>query len=200
MKNLGLRGRKRIRSKASSSSPGILPAAANIVDRKFSVAQPNHVWVSDITQFPTAEGWLYLAVIIDLYSRLVVGWSMSKNVDSDLAIAALTMALAERPVNKLVLHSDRGRTYTSRLYYDFLDRHGIVASMSRKGDCWDNAVAESFFSSMKVELQPARVWRTRAEARSAIFEYIETWYNTRRRHSTNGYLSPRAFEAAAPVN
>jgi putative transposase len=200
MKTQGIVGKKRICSKATSTAPGILPAAPNILSRQFRVDEPNVTWVSDITQFPTAEGWLYLAVVIELYSRMVVGWSMSASIDSDLAINALKMGLQRRPVKQLVLHSDRGRQYTSRLYYAFLDQNKITASMSRKGDCWDNAVAESFFATLKVELSTGRVWRTRHEGRTAIFEYIEGWYNTRRLHSANGYLSPKAFESAACVS
>jgi transposase InsO family protein len=200
MKVQGIVGKKRIRSKATSTAPGTLPAAPNIVNRQFRVERPNATWVSDITQFPTAEGWLYLAVVIDLYSRIVVGWSMSTNIDSELVISALKMGLKRRPVKELVLHSDRGRQYTSHPYYAFLAQHKITASMSRKGDCWDNAVAESFFSTMKVELSTGRVWRTRHEGRTAIFEYIEGWYNTRRLHSANGYLSPKAFEGAKRVS
>ena len=191
----GLKGKKRNKSKASSSSPGIMPAAPNILKRQFSVQLPNRAWVSDITYMPTAEGWLYLAVVSDLYSRRVVGWSMSKNNDSDLAIAALTMALMNRPSTHLIVHSDRGRQYTSKPYYEFLQTHGIKASVSRKGNCWDNAVAERFFASLKVELKPQQTWRSRNDARTAIFEYIETWYNPRRRHSANSYLSPIEFEA-----
>jgi putative transposase len=200
MRERGIVGKKRVRSKASSTSPGIMPAAPNVLNRKFSVAEPNQAWVCDITQFPTAEGWLYLAVVIELYSRMVIGWSMSKSIDSDLVIAALEMGLRRRPFDKLIVHSDRGRQYTSRPYYSFLEQRGIKPSMSRKGDCWDNAVAESFFSTMKVELATGKVWRTRHEGRTAIFEYIEGWYNTRRRHSANGYLSPKAFESAQCVN
>jgi transposase InsO family protein len=195
MQFAGLKAKKRNVSKAASSSPGILPAAPNVLARRFTVGRPNCAWVSDITHVPTAEGWLYLAVVIDLYSRRIVGWSMGRTNDSDLAIAALTMALMNRPSRDLVVHSDRGRQYTCKPYYDFLETHGLKASMSRKGNCWDNAVAESFFASLKTELQRHHAWRTRNEARTAIFEYIETWYNPRRRHSTNRYLSPVAFEA-----
>jgi putative transposase len=191
----GLKGKKRNKSKASSTSPGTMPAAANILNRQFLVKQPNSAWVSDITYLATAEGWLYLAVVIDLFSRRVIGWSMSKTNDCDLVLAALTMALMNRPSHRLIVHSDRGRQYTSKPYYDFLETHCITPSMSRKGDCWDNAVAESFFASIKIELKPQQTWRTRDEARAAIFEYIETWYNPRRRHSANAYLSPNAFEA-----
>jgi putative transposase len=192
----GLKAKKRNKSKASSTGPGIMPAAPNVLRRKFKVERPNSAWVSDITQLETAEGWLYLAVVIDLYSRRVVGWSMNKTNNGELAIAALAMALLNRPSHNLMVHSDRGRQYTCRPYYDFLATHCITASMSRKGNCWDNAVAESFFASLKSELKPQQVWRTRDQARTAIFEYIETWYNPKRRHSANSYLSPIEFEAA----
>jgi len=194
MRISGIKGQKRNRSKASSSSPGIMPAAPNVLNRRFTVSRPNYAWVSDITHFPTAQGWLYLAVVIDLFSRRVVGWSMSQTNNSALAIAALTMALMNRPSHGLIVHSDRGRQYTSGPYYEFLETHGLTASMSRKGDCWDNAVVESFFASLKTELTSTQVSYTRAEARTAIFEYIETWYNPQRRHSANAYLSPNAFE------
>jgi len=200
MRLRGLKGRKRNRSKASSSSPGIMPAAPNVLNRQFTVKRPNYAWVSDITYFSTAQGWLYLAIVIDLFSRRVVGWSMSQTNNSDLAITALTMALMNRPSHGLIVHSDRGRQYTSGAYYEFLETHGLTASMSRKGNCWDNAVAESFFASTKTELVPARAWRTRAEARAAIFEYIEIWYNQERGHSSNAYLSPNAVEEAWHVN
>jgi transposase InsO family protein len=157
----GICGKKRHRSKRSSPSPGIMPAAPNLLNRNFSVDRSNCVWVSDITYVPTAEGWLYLAIVMDLFSRRVVGWSMGKNIDSDLVIAALTMALKSRAPHQLIVHSDRGRQYTSDSYFKFLDKHGITPSMSRKGDPWDNAIMESFFASMKVESKPERVWRTR---------------------------------------
>jgi transposase InsO family protein len=154
----------------------------------------SNVILTDITSFPTKEGWLHLAVVIDCYSRRVVGWSMDKFVDAALALSALKMALMKRPYGKLVLHSDRGSQFASRDYSQFLLFCGITASMSRKGNCWDNAVAESFFASLKVEIKPDKPWATRADARAAIAEYIENWYNSKRRHSANGYLSPVAFE------
>jgi len=195
----GIKGKKRNRSKAVSTAPGTIAAAPNVLNRQFNVPQPNQSWVSDITYFPTGEGWLYLAVVIDLYSRRVVGWSMDNHIDTDLVLSALQTALTNRAYKTLIVHSDRGSQYNCRTYLQFLEQHGIVASMSRKGNCWDNAVAESFFASLKVELKTERGWRTRAEARSAIFDYIETWYNPKRRHSANGYLSPKAFESAAGV-
>jgi putative transposase len=200
MRAHGIKGKKRRFSKASSSSPGTIPVAPNVLARKFNVPQPNSAWVSDITQLPTGEGWLYLAVVIDCFSRRVVGWSMDKYIDTNLALAALQMALRGRRYQKLILHSDRGSQFACRTYAQFLEARGITASMSRKGNCWDNAIAESFFASMKVELKPERTWKTRAEARIAVFEYIETWYNPRRRHSAIGYLSPIAFEKSPCVS
>ena len=190
----GIKGKKRRHSKRTTSCPGTIAAAPNVLNRKFNVQRPNSAWVSDITYFPTAEGWLYLAVVIDCYSRRIVGWSMDNRIDTTLALGALKMALQNRPFAHLIVHSDRGSQFACRAYAQALVDLGITASMSRKGNCWDNAVAESFFASIKVELKPERVWKTRAEARTAIFEYIEAWYNPRRRHTANGYLSPVAFE------
>ena len=194
MRCAGIKGKKRQRSKASSVSPGVLPAAPNVLNREFTVSEPNRRWVTDTTYFPTKEGWLYLTVIIDCYSRRVVGWAMDKHIDAALGIRALTMALQQRPYFDLMLHSDRGSQFACRDFSRFLKNCGITASMSRKGNCWDNAVAESFFASIKVEIKPDYVWSTRDEARTAIFEYIEMWYNPQRRHSKNGYLSPIAYE------
>ncbi len=194
MRAAGLKGKKRNWSRVSSFAAGQLPAAPNILDRKFNVERPNTAWVTDITSMPTKEGWLHLAVVIDCYSRRVVGWAMDKNIDAALALAALKMALLKRPYGELVLHSDRGSQFASRDYSGFLEFCGIIASMSRKGNCWDNAVAESFFASLKVEAKPDVAWSTRAEAQAAIVDYIENWYNSKRRHSAIGYLSPIAFE------
>jgi transposase InsO family protein len=190
----GIRGKKRNRSKASSFAPGALPAAPNVLNRQFNVLKPNTAWVTDITYFPTREGWLYLAVVLDCFSRRVVGWAIDNHIDAALALTALKIALRTRPYGALLLHSDRGSQFASLAYSQFLEFCGVTASMSRKGNCWDNAVAESFFASIKVELKPDRVWATRAVARAAIREYIESWYNPLRRHSANGYLSPVAYE------
>jgi transposase InsO family protein len=153
------------------------------------------VWVTDITYIPTGEGWLYLAVILDLYSRRIVGWAMSDRLTRQLALDALGMALARRqPAPGLLHHSDRGSQYASGDYQTALGRQGIVGSMSRRGDCWDNAVAESFFATLKVELVHDALWPTRAAARTALFDYIEVFYNQQRRHSSLGFLSPLAFE------
>jgi putative transposase len=194
MKIHGIKGKKRRQSRAQYYTPGVHTTAENLLNRQFRVAEPNRAWVSDISYFATGEGWLYLAVVMDIYSRRVVGWSMDSHIDTALVLRALEMALANRPVKELLLHSDRGSQYACRDYAKYLLEHEITASMSRKGDCWDNAVMESFFASIKVELKPDRIWKTRSEARTAIFEYIESWYNPRRRHSANGYLSPVEFE------
>ncbi len=161
----------------------------------FTVAKPNVAWVTDITYIWTQEGWLYLAVILDLFSRRVVGWSMSAQITRQLALDALTMALSQRqPHRGLLHHSDRGSQYASGDYRKRLAAHGIVCSMSRRANCWDNAVAESFFATLKTELVYESAWATRTEARTAIFEYLEVFYNVQRRHSSLGYLSPVAFE------
>ncbi len=195
MKCQGLQGKKtrRFRVVTTDSQHGY-PVAPNVLNRQFAPSAPNRAWAADITYFPTKGGWLYLAIVIDLYSRRIVGWSMSTFIDADLVLAALRMAIETRqPERGLVLHTDRGSQYACRIYRNFIAAREIVASMSRKRNCWDNAVAESFFASMKVELDDGRLL-ARSEARSAIFEYIEAWYNRERRHSTIGFLSPMEFE------
>jgi transposase InsO family protein len=166
-----------------------------VLARQFTAPAPDAVWVTDITYIPTGEGWLYLAVILDLYSRSIVGWAMSDRLTRQLALDALGMALARRqPAPGLLHHSDRGSQYASGDYQTALGRQGIVGSMSRRGDCWDNAVVESFFATLKVELVHDALWPTRAAARMALFDYIEVFYNQQRRHSSLGFLSPLAFE------
>lgn len=195
MRAEGLKAKKRRHFRVTTVSSHSYPIADNKLDRKFNTAVPNRAWVADITYFSTKEGWLYLAVVIDLFSRRVVGWSMSARIDAALVLDALRMAVRQRkPPHGLLVHTDRGSQYACREYRAFLQEHGIVPSMSRKGDCWDNAVAESFFASLKVELRSETLWATRTEARRAIFEYIEIWYNRRRRHSSIGYQSPVEFE------
>jgi putative transposase len=195
MRLQGLRARPRRRYRTTTDSRHGLPVCPNLLERRFAVAQPNTAWVTDMTYLWTAQGWLYLAVIIDLFSRRVVGWSMSERIDRKLALDALRMALAQRrPQRGLIHHSDRGSQYASADYQRLLAKHGLRGSMSRRGDCWDNAVAESFFASLKLELVYQVQWRTRADARTAIFEYIELFFNRRRRHSSLGYLSPVEFE------
>ena len=195
MRAEGLKAKKPRRFRITTVSSHSYPIAANVLARNFTQSAPNRAWVADITYFATYEGWLYLAVVIDLYSRRVVGWSMSQRIDVGLVLTALRMAIETRkPAEGLVVHTDRGSQYACREYRAFIQKHRIVPSMSRKGDCWDNAVAESFFASLKVEIKTEKLWATRNEARSAIFEYIEVWYNRERQHSTNGYLSPVRFE------
>ena len=187
--------KKARRFRVTTQSNHALPIAPNVLDREFAASAPNQRWVGDITYLWTREGWLYLAVVLDLFSRRVVGWSMQASMEAGLVCDALQMAIQRcAPSPGLLYHSDRGSQYASLIYQDLLDRHGMVASMSRKGNCWDNAVAESFFSTLKTELLPAQAFRTRDQARAMVFEYIEVWYNRKRRHSTLGYVSPAQFE------
>jgi transposase InsO family protein len=174
-----------------------LPVAENLLDRQFDPGTPNEAWVADITYIPTREGWLYLAAVEDLYSRMVVGWSMAEHMESRLVVDALGMAVERRlPGEGLLAHSDRGSQYASEHYQLLLAKHGIACSMSRRADCWDNAPMESFFASLKKELVHGADFATRAEARAAIFEYIEAFYNVQRRHSSLGYVSPAEYEQA----
>ena len=173
------------------------PVAENIVNREFTPLKKNQKWTADITYIPTEEGWLYLAAVEDLYSRKIVGWSMSERIDSRLVVDALEMALQrELPTEGLLAHSDRGVQYASEHYQALLIRNDIICSMSRKGNCWDNAPMESFFATLKKELVHHERYQTRTEARQSLFEYIETFYNRVRRHSKLGYLSPVKFEQA----
>jgi putative transposase len=195
----GLQGRARAarRPRTTDSSHGG-PIAPNHLARQFDVhgiRTLNRVWITDITYVPTPEGWLYLATVLDLASRRCIGWAMGTTLEAELALAALRMALATRqPPPGCLHHSDRGRQYVDGAYRQLLETHGLVASMSRKGDCWDNAVAESFFATLEFELIAESTWRTREAARRAIFEFIEVWYNRERRHSTLGYVSPVQYE------
>ncbi|PCJ19463.1 MAG: IS3 family transposase [SAR86 cluster bacterium] len=172
--------------------------AKNILDRKFSADRPNEKWVADVTYIPTREGWLFLATVLDLYSRKIVGWSMSDRLLSELAQKALQSAIdARRPAAGLIVHSDRGKEYYAGEYQQLLKKYSFVCSMSRRGDCWDNAVMESFFHSMKVEEIHHHDFKTRAEARTTLFDYIEIFYNRQRLHSSIGYQSPIEFEQVA---
>ncbi len=174
-----------------------LPVADNLLGRQFDAQGPNERWVADITYLPTREGWLYLAVVEDLYSRMVVGWAMSDTMTSRLVVDALGMAVARRlPGEGLLAHSDRGSQYASEHYQRLLERHGITCSMSGVGQCWDNAPMESFFATLKKELIHDADYQTRPEARASIFEYIEAFYNPKRRHSALGYRSPAEYERA----
>jgi len=194
MRAAGLQGRARRRFLHTTVSDpfAVIP---DLVQRDFTPTGPDQVWVGDITYVRTWEGWLYLAVLLDCFSRRVVGWAMADHLRTELPLAALRMALGNRaPAPGLIHHSDRGCQYTSEGYLTELQRHGVLPSMSRKGNCYDNAVAESFFSTLKRDLIYRGVWPTREEARHAIFEYIEAFYNRERRHSTLANLSPEAFE------
>jgi putative transposase len=198
MRQIGLRARRRRRWVRTTESGHSHPIAANLLARNFTVDAPNRVWVADITYLPTKTGWLYLAVVIDLFSRAVIGWSMSRHIDGKLTLDALDSALFHRrPEAGLIAHSDRGTQYAATEYQERLQQHGLICSMSRKGDCWDNAVAESFFATLKVELLGDDVFSDQATAQKTVFEYIETYYNRRRRHSTLGYVSPAQYEEAA---
>ena len=171
--------------------------ADNVLDRQFRADGPNQKWVADFTYIWTAEGWLYVAAVLDLYSRRIVGWSMQESMTSQLVVDALMMAVWRRgkPV-ALLHHSDQGSQYTSEHFQKLLDEQGITCSMSRAGEVWDNSAMESFFSSLKTERTARKVYRTRGQARSDVFDYIECFYNPTRRHSTLGYLSPVQFEKA----
>jgi transposase InsO family protein len=172
------------------------PIAENVLDRQFDASAPDQKWVADITYIPTDEGWLYLAAVLDLFSRKIVGWSMADHMETQLVDDALVMALAGRhPQAGLLHHSDRGSQYASDVYTHRLAGNGIKLSMSRMGNCWDNAVMESFWATLKTELVHHERFATREQARAAIFEYIEMFYNRRRLHSSLGYQSPEAFEA-----
>ena len=198
MRTAGLRGcAPRRRSVRTTDSTHAYPLAPNVLQRAFDAqgVRVNQVWVSDLTYVPTREGWLFLAVVLDLASRRVVGWAMRESLEAELAISALRMALLTRqPPAGLIHHSDRGVQYACTEYRTLLEQRGIRASMSRRGDCWDNAVAESFFATLEVELLARYTWPTRELARRAIFQYIEGWYNRTRRHSTLNYLSPMQYE------
>jgi putative transposase len=196
MKSLGLvvKMKRKFRVITTDSNHNF-PIAPNRLNRDFHTSFINNVYVGDITYIKTGEGWLFLATVIDLYSRKIVGWAMDQTMTVDLVNDALQMAIRRRnPEKGLIWHTDRGSQYASYQHKNLLEQHGIVQSMSRKGDCWDNAVSESFFHSLKTELIYHENFQTRAEAHMKIFEYIEIWYNRERLHSTNNYLSPADFE------
>lgn len=196
----GVRAKTVKKWRTTTQSNHRMPVAANTLDRQFSVTRPNRVWAGDITYVWTTEGWLYLAVVLDLYSRAVIGWALEARLTGDLTQQALTMAIHHRTPNAgLLHHSDRGSQYAATAYQQLLTRHGMTGSMSRRGNCWDNACVESFFGTLKRELIYHRQYRTRDEATRDIFEYIEVFYNRLRRHSTLGYDSPAEFEARTAV-
>lgn len=200
MEKLGLRCKTRKKFKATTNSKHNEQISPNLLNRVFKVDKPNTVWVGDITYIWTSEGWFYLATVIDLYSRKIVGWSMADNMKTGLVIDALKMAIWQRkPPKGLIWHTDRGSQYASKAHRALLKTHKIQQSMSRKGDCWDNAVAESFFHTLKTELVYHERYQTREQARHSIFEYIEVFYNRLRRHSANGSMSPANFETYRKV-
>jgi len=198
MRSMGLRALQSGKFKVTTDSDHDKPVAKDLIEQDFSASAPNEKWCSDITYVWTDEGWLYLAVMLDMYSRKIVGWSMKRRMKQDLVCDALTMALFRRQFPKdTIVHSDRGSQYCSKRYQKILNRHGLRCSMGRRATCYDNAACESFFHTLKVELVYQRRFRTRQEATTAIFEYIETYYNRMRRHSAIDYEMPEAFEAAA---
>jgi putative transposase len=198
MREQRLRARPRRKFvRTTHSTPG-LPTPPNVLARNFTAAAPDRVWAGDVTYLPTREGWLYLAVLLDLYSRRVIGWAFSEHNDEALTLAALRTAIEQRqPEPGLIHHSDRGTTYASGTYQDELAKRGFVCSMSRKGNCWDNAVVESFFSTLDIECENGDMFPSRAAARREVTEYILGFYNPTRLHSTLGYVSPMEYERAA---
>ncbi len=201
MRQHGIRARAPKRFVRTTDSRHNLPVAENLLDRDFDRECPNVAWSADITYIPTVDGWLYLAVVEDLFSRMIVGWSMDDSMESRLVVDALSMAIQRRrPGAGLLMHSDRGSQYASEHYRGVLAREGIVCSMSGVAQCWDNAPVESFFATLKRELVHDERYTTRAEAKSSIFEYVEAFYNRVRRHSSLGFLSPVEFERTYKPN
>lgn len=195
MRKHGIQARGKRRFKRTTNSAHAYPVAQNLLNRQFTTDAPNRKWVGDITYIPTGDGWLYLAVVMDLYSRRVVGWAMDKRMKQNLTLSALHMAITQRrPKSGLLHHTDRGSQYAANRYQSVLKQHHMQVSMSRRGDCYDNATMESFFATLKAELEHYGRYVTRRQARSEIFEYIEVFYNRQRRHSSLGYLSPLQFE------
>lgn len=198
MKGAGIQAKTTKKFKATTDSKDNRPVAANVLNRQFEATGVNEVWLADITYVGTREGWLYLAAVKDLYTRKIVGWSTSDRLTADLVTRALEMGIGRQlPESGLLAHSDRGSQYASADYQRLLSKHGIRCSMSRKGNCWDNAPMESFFATLKKELVYLEEYQTREEARQSLFKYIELFYNRVRRHSALGYLSPAEFEEAA---
>jgi putative transposase len=189
-----LRGRMRRRFRGTTTPDPAATPAPNLVAQDFTVTRRNQVWAADITALPTTEGWLYLAVLLDLWSRKVVGWAVDPTLETRLVVAAWQMAVTRRRAVPRVHHSDRGTQYTSARYQAALRQHGVRCSMSRRGNCYDNAVVESFFRTLKTEIAARATWPTRRAATTAVADYIDNFYNSRRRHSTINYQSPAAFE------
>lgn len=196
MRENGIRARHKRRFKATTDSKHALPIAPNALDRNFTPEAPNQTWTADITYIWTDEGWLYLAVVIDLFNREVVGWSIKPRMTTDIVLDALTMAWFRRkPAPGLMHHSDRGSQYASHAFQAQLKEYGMICSMSRKGNCWDNATSESFFNSLKNERVHSTRYSSHADAKADLFDYIEPFYNRKRLHSTLGYTSPTKFLA-----
>lgn len=194
----GIEAKRRRRFKVTTNSKHTTWIAPNVLNRCFQADQPNRVWIGDVTSIATQKGWLYLAVLLDLYSRKVIGWSMSDRIDKRLALGALEMALLRRKPNEPILHhTDRGAIYASDDYIEKLSTHHLKSSMSRKGDCYDNAVAESFFSTLKNELVIGNIFESRERARAEIFDYIESFYNRQRIHQSLGYITPEMMDSRA---
>jgi transposase InsO family protein len=202
MRENGIRPKTKRKFRVTTDSRHNKPVHENHLARQFNAAMPNQRWVSDITYIPTVEGWLYLATVMDLYSRRIIGWSMSHRMLDTLVTDALKMALFRRKVRAgdLLIHSDRGSQYAGDNFQKLLGMHGITCSMSRAGDCWDNAAMESFFHSLKTECIHHERYVTREDARKSVFDYIEVFYNRRRRHSFLGYKSPEQFELLTDVS
>lgn len=194
MRESGIRARHKRRFKATTDSKHALPVAPNRLDRDFALAKPNQAWSADMTYIWTDEGWLYLAVVLNLFNREVVGWSIKPQMTADIVIDALTLAwFRKKPAPGVIHHSDRGNQYASHAFQARLEEYGMIASMSRKGKCWDNAPTESFFNSLKNERVHGTRYSTRADAKADLFDYIEPFYKRRRQHSTLGYASPMKF-------
>ena len=194
MRDNGVRAKRVKKFKVTTTSRHNEPVAENLLDRVFTVNEPNKVWVSDITYLWTDEGWLYLAIFLDLFSRMVVGWSMGERITSELVISAFQMGQQRRGGVSPLIHSDQGSQYASFSFREELAGYNCLQSMSRRGNCWDNAVAESFFSALKLEMVAGERFNSRQQARDSLFEYIEEFYNRSRIHSAAGYLSPAEYE------
>lgn len=195
MRKNGIRAKQSRKFKPTTDSNHSHPVAPNLLQRNFEADMPDQKWLADITYIPTREGWLYLAAILDLYSKLIVGWSMAGRMTKELVLDALSMAVGQRrPGSGLIHHSDRGSQYASVDYQRALGAHGMICSMSRKGDCWDNAPMESWFHTLKTEWVNHQKYKTRMQAKADVFQYIETFYNRSRRHSALGYMTPAHYE------
>jgi putative transposase len=198
MRKAGIRAKTKRKFKATTDSRHSFPVAPNLLNQNFETDAPNRIWAGDISYIPTDEGWLYLAVLMDLYSRKIIGWSMGKRITRQLVINALKMAIGSRyECQGAIHHSDRGSQYACNDYQQILKEHDVICSMSRKGNCYDNAVVESFFHSLKTEWVNHHRYRTREEARCSLFDYIENFYNHKRRHSVLNYMNPHEYELYA---